>query len=74
MTDGTWHLLDNLTANMAGYLADHPVLSYGAIAFTLTAGLFAIVTARSGRCRCARTGACAGSCASAPWRGAAACS
>lgn len=46
MTDGTWHLLDNLTANMAGYLADYPVVSYGAIAFTLAAGCFTIVAAR----------------------------
>jgi hypothetical protein len=47
MIDGSWHLIDNLTANMAAYLSDHPVLSKGAIAFTLAAGCYAVVAARA---------------------------
>jgi hypothetical protein len=27
MNDGSWHLIDNLTANAAAYLDDHPLVS-----------------------------------------------
>lgn len=47
MNDGSWHFIDNLTANAAAYLGDHPILSKAAIALTLAAGCFAIVSARA---------------------------
>lgn len=47
MTDGTWHFIDNLTANTAAYLTDHPVVSKAAIAFTLAAGCYVVVAARA---------------------------
>ena len=47
MIDGSWHLIDNLTANTAVYLDDYPVLSKTAIAFTLAAGCYAVVVARA---------------------------
>jgi hypothetical protein len=47
MNDRSWHLIDNLTANAAAYLGDHPVVSKAAIAFTLAAGCYAVVAARA---------------------------
>jgi hypothetical protein len=47
MNDGSWHLIDNLTANAAAYLDDHPLVSKAAIALTRVAGCYAIVAARA---------------------------
>ncbi|KMO26674.1 hypothetical protein VQ02_34130, partial [Methylobacterium variabile] len=47
MNDGSWHLIDNLTANAAAYLDDHPLVSKAAIALTLAAGCYAIVAVRA---------------------------
>ncbi|WP_066922501.1 hypothetical protein [Methylobacterium sp. CCH5-D2] len=47
MNDGHWHLIDNLTANTAAYLDDHPTVSRGAVALTLLAGVYVTIVARS---------------------------
>lgn len=47
MNDGSWHLIDNLTANAAGYLVDHPFVSQGVIALTLATGCYVAVAAPS---------------------------
>lgn len=47
MNDGSWHFIDNLTANAATYLDAHPVLSKAAVVLTLAAGCFAVVSARA---------------------------
>lgn len=45
MNDGSWHVLDNLTANAAMFLDDHPSMSRCAVAVILATGCYVCLVA-----------------------------